>query len=170
MASEKGIRFDKNLLRSKAFRSLSKWSLLVYFDFLRKRQWSLIKKGPPKNRKKEWVFTNNGKIEYSFIEAKRKGINGREFGKALDELIEKGFLDINHRGTGGRKKIDKRGKVVGDMTTYIVSDRWKDHGKPTFKPPKIERKKDTRKGKGWAAQWADPEKKKALLEKRQKKS
>ena len=150
MAEAKGIRFDKNLLRSKAFRSLSKWSLLVYLDFLRKRQWSQVKKGPPNNRRKVWVHTNNGKIVYPYLEAERKGIGRREFRNAIDELISKGFLDINHLGKGGRKKIDENGKVTGDMTTYIISDRWKDHGKPNFKPPKIERKKDKRGGRGWA--------------------
>jgi hypothetical protein len=142
----KGIRLDKNLLRSKAFRSLKKWSLLVYLDFLRKRQWSQAKRGG----QKIWVLTNNGEIVYPYLEAERKGINRREFRNALDELITKGFLDINHHGKGGRKKIDKNGRVTGDMTTYIISDRWKNYGKPNFKPPTVERRKDTRKDRGWA--------------------
>lgn len=83
----KGIRFDKNLLRSKAFRSLKKWSLLVYLDFLRKRQWSHGKRGG----QKVWVLMNNGEIVYPYLEAERKGINRREFRNALDELIAKGF-------------------------------------------------------------------------------
>lgn len=137
----KGIRFDKNLLRSKAFRSL-----LVYLDLLRKRQWSHAKR----DGQKVWVLTNNGEIVYPYLEAERKGINRREFRNAIDELIAKGFMDINHHGKGGRKKVDKNGRVTGDMTTFIISDRWKNHGKPNFKPPKVERKKDTRKGRGWA--------------------
>lgn len=146
MAKEKGIRFDKNLLRSKAFRSLNKWSILVHLDFLRKRQWSRVKR----DGNKIWVFTNDGEIVYPYMEAERKGIGRREFRNAIDELIKKGFLDINHHGKGGRKKIDKNGKAIGDMTTYIISDRWKDHGKPNFKPPKVDRKKDNRGGRGWA--------------------
>lgn len=146
MAEAKGIRFDKNLLRSKAFRSLSKWSLLVYLDFLRKRKWGQVKQGG----NKIWIHSNNGEIVYPYLEAERKDIGRREFRNAIDELITKGFLDINHKGKGGRKKIDKNGRVTGDMTTYIISDRWKDYGKPNFKPPKVERKKDNRGGRGWA--------------------
>jgi hypothetical protein len=164
MANNDKIWFSKALLRSSAFRSLSKWSLLVYFDFLRKRQMSLI----PHKEKKIYIIKNNGDIEYSFIEAERKGIGRREFNKALNELIEKGFIDVDRLGKGGRMKIDKRGQIVGDMTTYFIADRWKDYGKHTFKAPKIERKKDTRKGIGWASIWADPIKKKEMLEKRAK--
>ena len=98
----------------------------------------------------EWVFTNNGEIVFPYMEAVRKGIGRREFRDALDELIAKGFLDISHLGKGGRKRLDNNGRVIGDMTTYIISERWKDYGKQTFKPPKIERKKDTRTGRGWS--------------------
>jgi len=65
------ICFDKNLLRSEAFRSLSKWSLLVYFDFLRKRQMEKVKR---KKRSAEWVIKNNGDIVYPYLEAEKKGI------------------------------------------------------------------------------------------------
>ncbi len=166
MANKKGIRFDKNLLRSKAFRSLSKWSMLAYLDFLRKRQWRYSKK----KGKKVWVHINNGEIVYPYLEAERKGIGRREFRNAIDELISKGFLDINHHGKGGRKKIDKSGKIVGDMTTYTIANRWEDYGKHDFKPPKTERKKDTRKGRGWASIWSDPDKKQKLLNNRKKKT
>jgi hypothetical protein len=56
------------------------------------------------------------------------------------------------------------------MTTFFISERWKDYGKPIFKPPKVKRKKDTRTGRGWAAIWSDPKKKQALLNKRKRKS
>ena len=118
----------------------------MYLDFLRKRQWSEIKR----NGNKQWTMTNNGDIVYPYLEAERKGVQRREFRNAIDELIAKGFLDINHHGKGGRKKIDQNGRVVGDMTTFIIADRWKNYGKQSFKPPKVERKKDTRKGRGWS--------------------
>ena len=144
--NSKGIRLEKNLLRSNAFRSMSKWSILVYLDFLRKRKYSQVRR----KGNMDWIFTNDGEIVYPYLEAERKGIGRREFRNALDELIAKGFLDISHMGIGGRKRIDNNGRVIGDMTTYIISERWKNYGKPTFKPPKIERKKDTRTGRGWA--------------------
>ncbi len=142
----KNIWFDKNLLRSSAFRSLSKWGMLVYLDFLRKRQIEPIKS---KNRSTDWIIKNNGEIVYPYSEAEKKGIGRREFRNAIDELIEKGFLDITHQGSGGRS---------GDMTKYFIDVRWKDYGKPSFLPVKNPRRKDSRKGRGWSAYHAKKEK------------
>lgn len=135
----KNMWFDKNLLRSSAFRALKKWSILVYLDFLRLRQVE-----PVKHTKKstEWRIKNNGEIVYSYSEAEHKGIGRREFRNAIDELIEKGFLDIYHQGSGGRSK---------DTTKYFLDDRWKDYGKPSFRPARNPRPKDAREGRGWSA-------------------
>jgi len=62
--------------------------------------------------------------------------------RALDELVEKGFIDITHSGSGG---------IKGDKSLYAISDRWKDYGKSNFKPMK--RQKDSRKGRGFALLW-----------------
>jgi len=134
----KNIWFEKNLLRSSAFRSLSRWSLLVYMDFLRKRQMDQVKSA---KRSDSWIIRNNGEIVYPYSEAEKKEIGRREFRNAIDELIEKGFLDITHQGTGGR---------AGDMTKYSIDDRWKDFGTTSFRPAKKPRRKDSRKGRGWA--------------------
>ena len=142
----KKIWFDKNLLRSSAFRSLSKWSLLVYLDFLRKRQMEQVKRS---KRSDDWVIRNNGEIVYPYSEAEKKGTGRREFRNAIDELIEKGFLDITHQGSGGRS---------GDMTKYFIDDRWKDYGTPSFRPAKNPRRKDNRKGRGWSAYHAKKKK------------
>ena len=96
-----------------------------------------------KNRKRsaEWVIRNNGDIVYPYLEAEKKGIGRREFRNAIDELIEKGFIDITHQGSGGRAR---------DMTTYFIDDRWKDYGTAMFRPASNPRKKDSRKGVGWS--------------------
>lgn len=73
---------------------------------------------------------------------KSKGIGRREFRNAIDELMDKGFLDITHHGSGGRS---------GDMTKYFLDDRWKAYDTPIFQPPKNPRPKDTRGGRGWKA-------------------
>jgi len=93
-------------------------------------------------RSEEWVIKNNGEIVYPYSEAEHKGIGRREFRNAIDELIEKGFIDIVHQGSGGRS---------GDMTKYFLSDRWKGYGTPSFRPARNPRRKDTRKGRGWSA-------------------
>jgi len=133
------IWFDKNLLRSSTFRSLKKWSLLVYMDLLRKRQMEQVKRA---KRSNDWIIRNNGEIVYPYAEAEQKKIGRREFRNAIDELIKKGFLDITHQGSGGR---------AGDMTKYFLDDRWKEYGTPTFRPAKNPRRKDTREGRGWTA-------------------
>lgn len=135
----KNIWFDKDLLRSSAFRSMKKWSILVYLDFLRKRQMTPVKRS---KRSNEWFIKNNGEIVYPYTEAEHKGIGRREFRNAIDELMEKGFLDIAHQGSGGRS---------GDMTRYFIDDRWKDYATPSFRPARNPRRKDTRKGRGWSA-------------------
>ena len=155
----KGIWFDKDLLRSEAFRSLSKWSLLAYLDFLRRRKMHKLQR--KKGRSDEWIIENNGAIVYPYLEAERKGINRRNFRNAIDELIEKGFLDINHSGSGGRK---------GDVSTYWIDDRWQDYETDKFRPPKNPRVKDARKGRGWGVIMGNEKMKKKLLAKRKKKS
>ncbi len=142
----KSIWFDNKVRRSSAYRSLSKWSMLVYLDFLSKRKMEKVKHA---KRSDGWIIKNNGEIVYPYIEAEHKGIGRREFRNAIDELIEKGFLDITHQGSGGR---------AGDMTRYFIDDRWKDYGKSLFRPAKNPRRKDTRKGRGWSAYHAKKEK------------
>ena len=102
-----------------------------------------------KSRSSGWIIRNNGKIVYPYSEAEKKGIGRREFRNAIDELIEKGFLDITHQGSGGRS---------GDMTKYFIDDRWKDYGTPSFRPAKNPRRKDSRKGRGWSAYHAKKKK------------
>ena len=77
-----------------------------------------------KSRSSGWIIRNNGEIVYPYSEAEKKRIGRREFRNAIDELIEKGFLDITHQGSGGRS---------GDMTKYFIDDRWKDFGTLSFR-------------------------------------
>ena len=135
---DKKIWIDKNLLRSSAFRSLKKWSMLVYLDFLRKRQMERVKLA---KRSDEWVIKNNGEIVYPYSEAEYRGIDRSKFRDAIDELIEKGFLDIAHQGSGGRS---------GDMSRYFIDNRWEKYGTPAFCPASNPRQKDARKGRGWS--------------------
>jgi hypothetical protein len=127
------IYVDVKLLRSEAFRKLSKWSMLVFLDFLRMRKMVKIRD--------QWIIENNGGLIYPYATAERKGINRREFRTALDELITKGFLDIQEYGSGG---------VKGSVTKYLLDERWQRYGKPDFQPAKNPMRKDSRSGRGWA--------------------
>jgi hypothetical protein len=113
--------------------------MLVYLDFLARRQMEKVKHS---KRSTEWVIRNNGELVYPYAEAEKKGVARREFRNAIDELMEKGFLDITHHGNGGH---------AGDTTKYFLDDRWKAYGTPSFQPPKTPRPKDTRQGRGWNA-------------------
>jgi hypothetical protein len=93
-----------------------------------------------------WVIKNNGKIVFTYSEARRKyGINAGRHSRALKQLHEFGFIDTNHLGGG----------MDGDCTTFFISKRWKKYGTPDFEQrewPKDYRKKGNPKimkyGKG----------------------
>ena len=140
---EAKIYITKELLESKAYRSLSRCAMLIYQDFLAKREMVPIKR----NRKKVWVINNNGEIIYTYSEAKEKGFSSDQFRNGIDELQQKGLIDITHQGKGGRKPA----KGAGDVSKFWIDDRWIEYGTDEFRPPRKPRRKDERKGRGWAA-------------------
>jgi hypothetical protein len=140
--NEGKIFITKELLESSAYRSLSRVALLIYQDFLAKRRPKPIKR----NKKTVWIFENNGDIIYPYLEAEEKGFSRVQFRDAIDELQNKGLIDITHHGRGGRRP--QRG--TGDVSTYWIDDRWKAWGTDEYRPPRKPRKKDKRKDRGWA--------------------
>ena len=122
-----GIWLEREVILSKAFRSLETTACYIMFMiFMSKRQ--MEKDGLGARRR--WIIKNNGKIEFTYEDAKQKyDISNSRFTKALDELIDKGFIDIAASGMGVHKTT----------TLYSISDRWKDYGTPNF--IKIERPK-----------------------------
>ena len=155
---EEKIYITKELLSSKAYRSLSRVSFLVYQDFLEKREMFQDR------RKKTWHVGNNGELVYPYHKAEENGFSSKQFRNAIDELQAKGLIDITHRGHGGRKP--KEGE--GDFTTYWIDDRWTEYGTDDFRPPRKPREKETRKDRGWALLMKDPKKRKQIIAKRKK--
>jgi len=135
----RGVFLEAELLNSEVFRSISKWGVLVYLRFLQKRVLARIKH---KSKSDSFRIVNNGEIIFPYREAKERGIDERAFRNALDELIEKGFLDIARQGKGGRS---------GESTLYSIATRWRDYGTDRYQPTKNPRVKDTIQGRGWAA-------------------
>jgi hypothetical protein len=131
------IVVDKDVLNSKAFSSLRKGStIIVYIDFLQKRK---LFDAKTKRGKKRWVIVNNGEIEYTYSEAKKKrGFTKPRFHAAIKELVEKGLIDITHAGGG----------YDGDKSLYAISDRWKKYGTPEFES--VTMQKDTRQARGFS--------------------
>jgi len=118
------VVIEKRLLRSKAYRSLrTPTAYFVLGIFWSKRQMTQV--GRP--GKRQWVIANNGEIEFTYPEAERKyGISGSAFRKAIDELRDKGFIDIAESGAGLYKA----------KNLYSISDRWPLYGTPEYEPPK----------------------------------
>lgn len=141
MSRSKGAYLETGLIESKAFKSLTKAEILIYFEFLLKRQFGKYSKKNPNK-----AITNNGKIIFTYREAEKLGFPRPTFRRAIDKFIETGLVDLAKQGHGG---IPKNGKITGESNEYAVSERWKLYGADNFK---IEtRKKDTRAGRGWAA-------------------
>ena len=113
------ILVARAMIRSNPFLELSGTALKALLLFLTRRQFGKIgRKG-----KGNWELINNGDIVFPYSEAEKKyGITKSRFVRALDQLIRYGFIDINHHGGG----------LMGDPTTYFISDRWKMYGKPGF--------------------------------------
>ena len=77
--------------------------------------------------KKRWEIENNGEITFSYKEAMRMyDISYSAFRNAIDELREKGFLDVVAPGAGVHKV----------KNLYSLSDRWKLYGTPQYEKPK----------------------------------
>ena len=124
-----GVFIERELLTSKAFRSLSGTAHVVLLDFYCKRQMARV--GVGKHR--VWDITNNGEITYTYKEAERNGIPRATFLRCLDQLVDRGLVDIAESGAG----------VFRSTTLYAISSRWEKWGTDEFE------EKSRRKGSRW---------------------
>ena len=132
-SKSKNIWIEREMILSPAFHKLNGRSMGVLFLFLYRRQWSRP------SRKGKWHTTNNGEIVFPYEEARKKfNIPKSSFARAIDNLIEYGFIDITHLGGG----------LIGDCTKYSISNRWRNYDTDRFVQKK--RPKDTR-GFGFTA-------------------
>lgn len=140
-----GVFLKKEVLRSKAFKELTKTEITIYLEFLLKRRFG--ERNSKIGKKLRDVIKNNGRIVFTYSEAiKRLNISNQTFRRSVDKLIKVGFIDIARQGQGG---IYEDGKITGEATLYFISDRWMNYQTPNF--VKKKRLKDNRKGRGWAA-------------------
>jgi hypothetical protein len=122
------IVLEQTMIKSGAWLSLSGTAIQVYLLFRCKCQ--IAKKSRRQDKRSEGLMErllNNGELVFTYIEAKQKyGMTAGRFARAIDELVEKGFLDIAETGMGLYK-----------MTTYYgISDRWRYWGTEKFEPAK----------------------------------
>ena len=87
------IVLEREVIFSPAWRDLNTDNALrVYVDFLSRRRFQ-----KPKGRskaKRKWMFVNNGEIIYTYSEAKDLGMSNIAFNRAIDTLIDYGFIDV----------------------------------------------------------------------------
>jgi hypothetical protein len=111
----KGAYVEASLLESKAYLSLNGLAPQVLMLFMLKRQFKRVsadKRG--KSGKK--ICVNLDCLSLTYIEAEKKhGITQPRFTRAIDELLEKGFLTKTHPGGGYQK----------DKARYGLSDKYR---------------------------------------------
>lgn len=107
------VAIERDLITSKAFLSLSGIAPQVLLLFLSCRIFERRK--THKKKKGEWICTNTDRLSFTYAKAESLGINRQRFTRALDQLIEKGFLNLAHAG----------GVVRGDVSLYELSERWR---------------------------------------------
>ena len=118
------IVLELRLVKSAVWVSLSGTAKAVYLLFRTKCK---MGRPPGKPGKRSWMILNNGQLIFSYREARNKyGITASRFRRALDELIEKGFIDVEATGMGVHKVA----------TQYSLSERWQDYGTSTFREAK----------------------------------
>lgn len=119
------VVLDKLMVQSLAWLSLSGTAIPVYLLFRCKCQFA--KKNNRPGKRSEGLMErllNNGEIEFTYKEIElQHGIKRGRFVRAIDELIEKGFLDITEQGGGVHKM----------KTHYGISERWRDYGTALFR-------------------------------------
>ena len=124
------IVIDQVMVNSAVWLSLSGTAIKIYHLFRCKCQFAKRSQRYGNQKRSDDLMgrlLNNGELVFTYTEAKQKyKITAGRFRRAIDELVEKGFLDIAKTGMGLYK-----------MTTYYgISDRWRYWGTENFEPAK----------------------------------
>lgn len=118
---------EPEMIECEAFRSLNGTEKWILLRFLQKRTWREAKI----NGRKTKIYENGG-LTFTYQEAHYFGISNASFYRAIKTLVERGFLDVEHRGgTFGRGEIR-------DYTRFQLSDRWRLWGSDKFKKKEFE--------------------------------
>jgi hypothetical protein len=118
---------EPEMIVSEAFRTLPSSAMWVLLRFTQKPKWYDTKSGGRKRR----VYENNG-LTFSYSEANHFGLSNATFYRSIKALVERGFLDIEHRGgTFGHGEIK-------DYTRFKLVDRWKHWDTDKFQKKEFE--------------------------------
>jgi len=109
------IFIDRDLIKSKAYLSLTGIAPQVLLVFMSKRKMARIKSNGNK-RKDTWVISNNGLITFPYLEAQHAyNISQQRFTRAIDQLIEHGFIQVSKDSSG----------LFGTPSLYSIIDTWR---------------------------------------------
>jgi hypothetical protein len=127
-------------------RRSKKWEIRIPFEILHSEALQQVKYCPTVKvfvwiyEKRKLFRTNKqGKkrfqevrepFPFAYSEGRRRGLKDRQFGRAIRELVEKGFIDVIRLGSG----------LQGDPSLYYFSDRWRKYGTPDFEKKELPRR------------------------------
>jgi len=119
-----GVYLEPELIESQAFQSLNGTAIKVLIRFYQRRVFPnrSQKKRRPGTRQEPRPILNNGKIVFTFAQAEKLGFPRATFMRALDMLVDRGFIDVAETGSG----------LFRSTTYYAISDRWRKYGTPEF--------------------------------------
>jgi hypothetical protein len=120
------VVIQPDMFESPAFHDLSKTAMIVLMRFLQKRTWDEGKRGSRKKKLKNVKYQDEDLI---FIgrEANWLGIKDSSFRRAIKELVEHGFITVDHQGGAyGPKK---------DPSRYRLVETWRLWGTNSFPHP-----------------------------------
>jgi len=120
MSKSKHIYFERDLITSKAYLSLTGKSAQVLGILFCKRQFSKVRR----KGKHNYVIRNNGQIIFTGKEAAEKyGISKYQFSRALDQLVSLGFINV-----------DPEPFNTKHCNLFTLIENWKYYGTSEFKP------------------------------------
>jgi hypothetical protein len=112
---------EPEMMESGAFRSLAGTAMWILLRFQQKQTWSRMKSGGRNIN----IYENSG-LTFTYSEAEHFDISNAQFYRSIKKLVERGFLDVEHRG--GSMGIGV------DYTRFKLSNRWRQWGTDTKKP------------------------------------
>lgn len=115
------VRVDNSILYSSAFSGLCGHAVKVLF-------WAMMRIPlDTKMDRRRRKITGQKKpdpppFSFTYAEAELFGLTNKQFARAIRELVEFGFLDVRHKGSGKQK----------DFSLYDWSERWRRYGCDDF--------------------------------------
>jgi len=111
------VRIEYELLHSEAFKSIQ------YAPAIKVLIWMFEKRIVRKTTSRKNRFIDiDEPFSFPYEEGRRRGLTHKQFGRAIRELFERGFIDLEKQGSGMHK----------DFSLYRLSSQWKRFGTTDF--------------------------------------